>query len=603
MTREGEIIRKYHLAIGDPDYAMKVTSEQQSQEPLKVIEQLVSNALDYPAHARTVSVILESHRGKLMIRVADDGDGFKPNPDGSPAFKEVLTMVFKSIKRGLPERERGDTVGEHGMALLGAIGLTQRGVEIVGLPKARKGVKKTKTGRVHIETSYDVHEAIAEAERKYPGTDVVLHSVKQESIRVLKPEKIHRFLCKELSERLRRRKDTTVTVIDKTSRPRKQLKVAPIEYSGTPIAELPKEIFVAGGKSIRMALYLRSPGTAEILRVAMYKQGTLIVEHIGTLPEFEKFPWNSNRLEGFIEYDSLRIPPHSRRGIMRDQGFTLFQKTIEEEVEPRVSVVVREAEKEETLKRDKEAARQIRKAFEEILKDREFPINDYYWFEAGEEVEKGVKKRRPRRPVITPLLSQSQLSRIKVYPSVGKIGVNESLDLYVQGFDAAGNRVDPASLDVEWSHTGVGILAYPARRGVTNQFLSDRLGTAEIMVRVTQGSLSFEEVRRIEVVSEPQKPPRGTRPLPPPQPETGDGTRRSRYDERLGVLKYSTSHKDYKRVVHSPSLRLRYIASLYAKELVLKSFREELRSRRDFEQEAALERFVEILTHIGAHLS
>jgi hypothetical protein len=70
---------------------------------------------------------------------------------------------------------------------------------------------------------------------------------------------------------------------------------------------------------------------------------------------------------------------------------------------------------------------------------------------------------------------------------------------------------------------------------------------------------------------------------------------RSRYDEAANLIVINDGHADYLFAAEKPARKLKYISRLFAKELVLRTF-------RGFEPERLLERMIELSLYTEEHL-
>lgn len=90
----------------------------------------------------------------------------------------------------------------------------------------------------------------------------------------------------------------------------------------------------------------------------------------------------------------------------------------------------------------------------------------------------------------------------------------------------------------------------------------------EALVRVTARLAGLERQAESRVVITEVRNPFG---IPPPEPvHASSEAWRSQYSREIGVLRYNTGHRDYQRAkAGGGKAQVRYLATLYAKELVL----------------------------------
>src|SRR5437867_9343518 len=104
------------LKIGDEWMAIQIIARSQTN-PQKAVAELVENSID--AGATRIAITRGRRRGKVFLKVSDDGRGVPLGTEGVPDFDYVATHVCDSLKRRLDERQRGGVQGEFGIGLLG----------------------------------------------------------------------------------------------------------------------------------------------------------------------------------------------------------------------------------------------------------------------------------------------------------------------------------------------------------------------------------------------------------------------------------------------------------------------------------------------------
>src|SRR6266571_5109132 len=236
------------LKIGDEWMAIQIIARSQTN-PQKAVAELVENSID--AGATRVVITRGRRRGRVFLRVSDDGRGVPLNTEGLPDFDYVATHICDSLKRRLDERQRDNVQGEFGIGLLGfwAIGRELEMISQTGAAPA--SVMTMKSG----SRAYDRRRFLGA--RSGPGVDVTIHEIHREAQSRLTAEKLQRYLGEELRERIRRA-GVTIVIEDRLPR-RRMLEVRPAIFTGERIAEV-TEIPVAGRAPIRAEIYLTSEG-------------------------------------------------------------------------------------------------------------------------------------------------------------------------------------------------------------------------------------------------------------------------------------------------------------------------------------------------------
>ncbi|MGZ8938824.1 MAG: ATP-binding protein, partial [Limisphaerales bacterium] len=96
------------LRIGDDWNAITIIALSQSN-PLKAVAEFIENSID--AKARHITVIRAREKGVSVLRIKDDGEGIRKNPEGIPDFNYVATHICDSIKRQMKRHGAPDLQG------------------------------------------------------------------------------------------------------------------------------------------------------------------------------------------------------------------------------------------------------------------------------------------------------------------------------------------------------------------------------------------------------------------------------------------------------------------------------------------------------------
>src|SRR2546426_253975 len=84
------------LKIGDELTAIQIIARSQAN-PQKAVAELVENCID--AGATRVTITRGRRRGRVFLRVSDDGRGVPLSGEGIPDFDYVATHICDSLKR------------------------------------------------------------------------------------------------------------------------------------------------------------------------------------------------------------------------------------------------------------------------------------------------------------------------------------------------------------------------------------------------------------------------------------------------------------------------------------------------------------------------
>jgi histidine kinase/DNA gyrase B/HSP90-like ATPase len=619
------------LKIGDEWMAIQIIARSQTN-PQKAVAELVENSID--AGAAHIHILRGRRRGRVYLRISDDGRGVPLTPEGVPDFDYVATHICDSLKRRLDERERSAVQGEFGIGLLGFWSI---GRELEMVSQAAQGTASVMT--MHAGSrAYDRRRYLGA--RPHSGVDVTVHEVHREAQIRLTAEKLQRYLGEELRERIRR-SGATIVIEDRLP-PRKTLEVRPAAFRGEPIAGL-SSIPVADHPPVRAELFVRSPegqapdGTtqdAEPPVVGLYRLGTRVCRNLADLPEFAREPWTSGVLEGMLDYADFHLAPATREGFLPDAAYHTFVQAVRR-IEPLLLERLREEEEARTERASRSLVKELQSAFARLLRD--LPAGVYDWFgaegsrpfagdgtgspgggsappagpssspEAGDsgaageapagapgtgEAEGGAAEPEELSP--QPALLPGPLDRAVLRPAPIRVAVGRSRSVRASALDGAGLVID-RDLTYAWSLSPeAGVLSVETGgRAVIEAGGAPARGALRVTIRQETGEGSIARSAETEVLVEAEAPRRA---FPPPKFVHAPGESwRSRWSAAEGKVEVNTGHPDYQAVRKSASKRRRYFGRLYGKELVLHNFGLETPA-------VALERLLEVLTRLDEHL-
>lgn len=595
-----ELIR--WLALSQPD-------------PRKALAELVQNSLD--AGARTVRVTRVRERGVPCLKIFDDGEGVIPTTERTEALKYIATHVGHSRKRSLSPQERLTlmTQGQYGIGLLGFWSLGER----LEMRTAVPGQVPHRLVLHRDRPDYVIEPLRGRLTLDERWTEVVIVGLFTEAQAVLVARRAADYLGAELRGQLLAR-EVTLVVEDRMSRGRapKELLVRPPRFLGERVEGLDR-LEVPGYPPIRLEVYLAAESVdGDGPRpLAVYAAGTLVTEGFDDLAALglDHAPWTDRRLTGLVDFPSLRVSPGSRRGVVADEASAAFVNALRR-VEPVLSGVLEALERRRAEALDQTLIRDLQRTFRDFYRHRPryamLPVHraaDFGTVDGSEsskdaadstgvavaepEVEAGAATRS--RQFVPDLLPPGPLVAVRVTPSPVRVEVAGERRIRASGLDATGRVVDGV-VSCSWRQVGeVGTLVVDeasTTTAVLHASSEPTTGTFEVTMR-REGHEAATTVE-VEVVEELG---RGAAVEGIPEPELTDdpgATWRSRIvDERWQV---NTGHRDYRSVADQPSLKLRYLAALFAKEIVL-------RSSQDPRLDRPLEQLVEIATYADLNLS
>ena len=352
------------LRIGDHWNAITIIALSQNS-PLKAIAEFVENSID--ANASTVTIVRGREQGEHYLRVVDDGEGIRLNPEGVPDFDYVATHICDSIKRTLKRQGAGNIQGEFGIGLLSfwTVGerlvLSSRGADGHAYEmEMLKGDQRYQLTRRRILFAQ-------------PGTELLVRPLLP-GIRQLSAERIQGFLASELRERIRA---SGVRIRIKDRRARTELEVVPREFTGRPLRDI-EPIEVPEGV-VEAEIYLNDPSADN--SVALFRHGTRVVPDISRLPGLDREPWTSGLLQGLVEAPFLQLTPGTRDGVVLDARFEALQTGLQQ-IEP---AIIEQIERERAVAEEEASLsilRSVRKALTEGFQS--LPREDYTLLEVPE---------------------------------------------------------------------------------------------------------------------------------------------------------------------------------------------------------------------------
>jgi hypothetical protein len=362
------------LRIGDDWNAIRIIALSQSN-PLKAVAEFVENSID--AHARNITLIRGKEKGIHFLRIKDDGDGIRRNVDGVPDFGYVATHICDSIKRKLKADGATGLQGEFGIGLLS---FWTVGEELVLTSSGADG----KTYQMHMKKG-DPSYRITQKRLLMPeaGTELLVRNILP-GIKQFSGEKIQWYLASELRDRIRQT-GVQIRVIDRTART--EFKVEPRKFEGRLLHELKS----APSSELYLELYFTTPKPGN--PVALFRNGTRVVEDLAALNGFAKPPWTSGYLQGLIDVPYLNLTPGTRTGIIQDENYERFSIELLP-IESDLLRIIEEQRRAEEEEASREVLRHIQTALREAL--LALPAEEYDWFDihngSARKVRSGVEE-------------------------------------------------------------------------------------------------------------------------------------------------------------------------------------------------------------------
>ena len=322
-------------------------------------------------------------------------------------------------------------------------------------------------------------------------------------------------------------------------------------------------------------------------------RGTRVLESLADLEPFQRSPWTEGYLEGIVDAPFLNLTPGTRSGIIYDSAYTALLEAMEPAAEV-LRDLIEEQRKAEEERTSQQMLRTIQKAFREAL--MALPPEEYDWFDI--RASGGNGRNRPGTEHEGLVMAQSEttelqpevpaspqkaffefagpLFRVRIAPASCVVPVGESRTLRAVARDRTRHLVEH-NLGFSWVVIEGGGELDDADSEIATFTASSEPGLVRIRIMVTQGDVSCEGDALV-TVTDSLLPDTKTRAsdkqgLPGYTFEHAPGKLwRSRFDAEQNVIVINNGHRDFVFASRTRALKLRYIARLFAKELVCKNF-------------------------------
>ncbi|MBI2893903.1 MAG: ATP-binding protein [Deltaproteobacteria bacterium] len=581
------------LKPADPFELIRWLARSQS-DPRKAVAELVQNSLD--AGARHVDVHRRRVRGEVCLVVCDDGEGVLPEMEREPALKYLATHVGHSRKMGLSVAQRAQVVGKYGVGLLG-FWCVGHELEI------RTRVNGSPLFALKLIEDSDRAEILGlplDTDSLPTFTEVVVTRVHEAALAPLGGRRLTDYLAAELRGQLIA-KSPSLIVHDHVARgtAQKRFEVLPRRFSGEPLRVSP-ELDVPGFAQLRVDLYLARGAQRPAITVEC--AGTLVADDIAELAALglATEPWVGRELTGLVDFASFTVPPGTRRGVVPDRAATAFVEAMQR-LEPEVTAELERLDVERRAALDRSVLDQLKRALRGFR--RRLPQYDLPHVVDGEAPGDGLEEGAPLsagsapRPRVATmeLFPAGPLAGLAIAPDPVEIAPGAERRVRAAPVDADGRAVEVESFS--WSvddprGIGLSIRGEGPRPALALRPDAREGDAATLRVVATSGELTASAAAAVAVVPPPDEA--GSLGIPEPHlVSDADGLWRSRMlGDRWEV---NDAHEDYRALRADARARVRYLLSLLAREIVL-------RSRSRPEEADALDAVVEILAHAERNL-
>jgi hypothetical protein len=579
-------------------------------DPRKALAELVQNSLDAQATRIRVSRIRE--RGTPCLKLFDDGIGVIPEMDRRDALQYIATNIGHSRKRRLSPEERLAlmTQGQYGIGLLGFWSLG----ETLEMRSSVPGHVPHRLVLRRDRPDYTIEPLRGRLAVHDRWTEVVVVGLHREAASALHGRRAADYLAAELRGQLLSR-EVDLRVEDRMSRGRAQkvIAVRPPRFLGERLDGL-GPIEVPGHPPIRLEVYVsRKEDGADSRGLAVYAAGTLVASGFGELGAIglDRPPWTDARLTGIVDFPGFRVAPGSRRGVIPDEAAGAFAQGLTS-LEPILRGILESFERRLAEELDRTLVRDLKQAFRDFYRQRPrysmLPVRaeetggpvlsgegDRDGNEAGEEenpamgvVPPGVSEPTTRGRAVD-LLPPGPLARVQLDPAAVRLACGAARRIRALALDAVGRQVEE-TVTFAWSVVGpVGTLnEIDGRRDAVQLQAAEDPGEGAVRVRAGANDREASAEAEVQILDAPFS---GASEEGIPEPELvsipGESWRSRVVDGRWQV---NAAHRDFRSVADQPPLKLRYLAMLFSKEVVL-------RSSQDPRFERPLEQLVEVASY------
>ena len=595
VTEKKKEISSGKLKIGDDWNAITIIALSQNN-PLKAIAEFVENSID--AKSQNITIIRGKQGGDFFLKIIDDGEGVSD-------FKYVATHIGDSIKRQLKKKGVKGIQGEFGIGLLS---FWTVGEQLVMTSTCKDG-NSYKLNLMRSNPGYSITPVKPLFQQK--GTELFIYPILS-GLRQVNGEKIQNYLASELRDRISK-SGVKIRVVDRTSK--KEFIVEPRQFDGKLLHNLPVVKNPIG--EIYYEIYISSPNSEN--KIGLYKNGTRIFESITDIDQLNIEPWNSGYLQGIIDVSFLQLTPGTRDGVIFDDNFESFTVSLEE-LSDSLSEIINEQRRADEEKTSQNILNSLKKAFKEAFSL--LPREEYNWLsiysgskgdrKSGRAEDNSAESENTGIELSDRDLDGGNktdnifdipgpLHKAIISPASSIVKVNETKKLRIIAKDKNKKQID-TGLDIIWRIVE-GESTLSSYEGEIVEFkASSEPGITIIKAEIIQDNIICDAEAIITVTEElitnkdnnsGDKPDKG---LPSYTFLKRPGELwRSRYDRNNNIIVINNGHSDYLFASKVNTRKLRYIARLFAKELILENFPE-------VNKEILLERMIELTLYMEENL-
>lgn len=412
-------------------------------DPYYHISEIVQNEMD--AGATDIKITFFRHGGSKKGKVKSiviEGNGFGFLESFEHYRENIADSTKKYLKNYLDREAKGLSRGQFCIGLQGFRAICDElhlvnKTNIEEKPKLEGGrfiededFQKMKKNRKMILRANNLDVEILEEDEFQDTRDV--HGVTCTLINLktdLKSANLIKFLSQNKRSELLANKKLNIVVIDG----KVKKKVEPINYKGKKeqfTIEHPKANSITkyrGLGEIKATLYFHEEKSGS--KISLFVNKEPIILNITNFENFDISPWNSNCVEGFIEYDLLTKSP-LRSGVERDNVFYPAYVEMMGVLTKIVNKKVKQYEEKTRKKQDAQLNKKLEKVLGEVKRELEF------WFD--KTTKKGTDNLGP-------------LDYIKIFTEVANVPAFTTKKLVVKAYDSSDKTLkEKDNIKFEW---------------------------------------------------------------------------------------------------------------------------------------------------------
>jgi len=387
--------------------------------------------------------------------------------------------------------------------------------------------------------------------------------------------------------------------------------VRPPRFLGERITGL-GPVEVEGFPPIRLELYVAAAQPEDGPHgIGVYSAGTLVAAGFHELAPLglDHAPWTDPRLAGMVDFPAFRVAPGSRRGVLIDAAAEAFADALRR-IEPVLDGLLEKLERERAAELDRTLIRDLQRAFRDFYRQRPryelLPLHDAK--DPGPAGDGDGRRDEPQAAELesgeavplaadaASLLPPGPLAGLRIVPARIRVLTNSVRTIRALAFDES-ERPLTADVELAWvllGAEGCALIADALRADRARLQAAAETCAGEVQVVGRQGDREARAAADVEIVDELEGP-RANEGIPEPELVSypGEPWRSRMLETRWQV---NTAHPEYRDIDDRPAVKLRYLAMLFAKEVVL-------RSHQDPRLEVPLEQVVEVAAYADRNLN